>query len=132
MSDDGEAIAMTSLSLDDRSPPFSRQAPDLGFSPESASSSVVPMVLTPPAQPTVALPESQPFRAKPAPRSTNAVNVGPKLSKAAALRMGVTLTPVKADAGTLRGTPTTKDEDTPGYKRTGLKLVSQVHGISNL
>lgn len=115
---------MTSLSLDDSSIRLSPAAPDLVFSPESATSSTMPAVLTPPTPLVATLPDIQPFKAKPAPKSTNAINVGPKLSKAAALRMGVTITPVKADTNSLRGTPTTRDEDTPGYKRTGLKLVS--------
>lgn len=123
---------MSFLALHDPSSVSHEHAiPDINFSLESNDdASTLARPPTPPSShPDPILQEmatKQPaamFKAKPMPRSTTAQNFGPKLSKAAALRMGVTITPNKRGVQEGRGTPTTKDEETPGYKRTGLKLV---------
>lgn len=64
------------------------------------------------------------FTAKPAPNSTYKGNAGPRMTKTAALRLGLKWEDVKP-----KREITEKSEEgkgTPGHKRTGLDIVSEL------
>lgn len=66
------------------------------------------------------------FKAKPAPSSTHKENVAPRMTKTAALRLGLNWDDVKPKREVAEKAEEAKE--TPGYKRTGLNIVSEPKG----
>lgn len=67
---------------------------------------------------------SSPFRARPVPANTFIEGVGPRLSKAAALRQGLEWDDPRDRRRTLGEETPVSFENVPGHKRSGLALVS--------
>lgn len=75
------------------------------------------------AQETIKNKPKATFKAKPAPGSTQKENVAPRMTKTAALRLGLNWDDVKPKRKVAEETE--EGKETPGYKRTGLNIVSE-------